>query len=75
MIISSIRQTVPGCALASVAPDTSVRVTRHTLDRLRIGALSVLGGGKLIGLLAMRDISTRCQLMHERRNEYLQPQA
>lgn len=75
MIISSIRQTISGCTLATVAPDTSVRVTRHTLDRLRIGALSVLGGGKLIGLLSMRDIPAWCQLMHERRNEYLQPQA
>ena len=46
--------------VVSIAPNESVEVAARTMSRHNVGALPVVTGGKLCGMLTDRDIVTRC---------------
>ena len=60
MIITSVRQFVEHRALAQIHPDAPVREACHVLDRLNVGALAVLSGEQLQGVLSERDVIRKC---------------
>jgi len=60
MIITSVRQFVEQRSLAQISPDASVREACHVLDRLNVGALAVLSGEQLQGVLSERDVIRTC---------------
>ena len=47
-------------SVISVGPLESVEVAARTMEQYNIGALPVISGGKLCGVLTDRDIVTRC---------------
>ena len=47
-------------SVVSIDPNESVEVAARTMTRHNIGALPVVTGGKLCGMLTDRDIVTRC---------------
>lgn len=47
-------------SVVSVDPSESVEVAARTMAQHNIGALPVVSGGKLCGMLTDRDIVTRC---------------
>ena len=55
MTIATILR-VKGGEVATVAPDTPLRAVVATLHERRIGAVLVLDGGRLAGVLSERDI-------------------
>ena len=60
MIITSVRQFVEQRSLAQIDPDASVREACHVLDNLNVGALAVLSGEQLQGVLSERDVIRKC---------------
>ena len=60
MIVTSVRRFVEHRPLAQINPDASVRDACHVLDRLNVGALAVLTGEHLQGVLSERDVIRKC---------------
>jgi len=60
MIIKSISEILRGRSLVSIAPDASIREACAALDRHNIGALAVMEGDRLTGILSERDVIRRC---------------
>lgn len=54
-----IKDIMTQCVV-SIDPDESVEVAARTMTQHNIGALPVVAGGKLCGMLTDRDIVTRC---------------
>lgn len=59
MLIRNVKEAVAGRALVSVAPDETILDACLILDRENIGALAVLEGGALAGILSERDVIRR----------------
>jgi len=59
MLIRTVGQAVDGRTLFSVAPDASVYEACAILDRENIGALAVIDGTGLIGVVSERDVVRR----------------
>lgn len=60
MFVRSVREVVFGRALPCIASGASVRAAAHVLDEFNVGALVVLRGDDLLGLLSERDIIRKC---------------
>ncbi|KUF09807.1 CBS domain-containing protein [Pseudoponticoccus marisrubri] len=69
MIIKSIDQLLQGRSLVSVTPDATIREACTLLDRHGIGALAVLDGPRLVGILSERDVIRRCIAAGRRTDE------
>ncbi|EAQ04352.1 CBS [Pseudooceanicola batsensis HTCC2597] len=59
MIIQSISEIIRNRTLRHATPDMTVRDACRILDEHAIGALPVLDGGKLLGILSERDVIRR----------------
>ena len=60
MLIRSIRDIVANRPAPVIAPGDSIREAAHRLDRHDVGALVVLDGARVAGLLSERDIIRKC---------------
>ena len=60
MTVTTIRQILSGRQLHSVAPSQSVRDAANIMAANRVGALAVIDGGNLEGIVSERDIVFRC---------------
>ena len=60
MSIRSIRDIVANRPAPAVAPGDSIREAAHRLDRHDVGALVVLDGRRVAGLLSERDVIRKC---------------
>jgi CBS domain-containing protein len=60
MLIRSVRDVLGDRPVPSVSPAATVREAAHILDHHDIGALVVLDGGTLAGVLSERDVIRRC---------------
>ncbi|GGW36693.1 signal transduction protein [Gemmobacter lanyuensis] len=60
MFIRSVREVVAGRSLPAVQIGTTVRAAAHVLDQFNIGALLVLEGTRLVGVMSERDVIRRC---------------
>lgn len=56
----TIREVLGGRELARVETGQSVSEAAHVLDRLNVGTVVVLSGGRLSGILSERDIIRKC---------------
>ena len=56
MLIRSVKDVIAGRAVPAVAPWASIREAAEILDQFDIGALVVLDGSRLVGLLSERDV-------------------
>ncbi|MGC9369848.1 MAG: CBS domain-containing protein [Paracoccaceae bacterium] len=59
MIIKTIRDILGGRPLHHVAPETTLREAAQMMERHDVGALAVLEGGRLAGILSERDLVRR----------------
>lgn len=60
MFIRSIRDIIANRPAPTIAPTDSIREAAHRLDRFNVGALVVLDGARVAGLLSERDIIRKC---------------
>lgn len=60
MFIRSVRDVLGQRPVPSVAATATVRDAAHVLDKFDIGALVVLDGGRLVGVISERDVIRRC---------------
>lgn len=60
MHLRSVRDILGDRALPATAPDTTIRAAAEVLDRFNVGALAVVEGERLVGVLSERDIIRRC---------------
>lgn len=60
MLLRSVRDILGDRALPSIAVDTTIRAAAEVLDHFNIGAVVVLDGDRLVGVLSERDIIRRC---------------
>ena len=60
MHIRTIRDVLGARPVPSIAPGATVRDAAHTLDHFDIGALVVLDGERIAGVISERDIIRRC---------------
>ena len=60
MFIRSVRDALQDRTLASVPLGTTIREAALVLDRFNIGAVVVLDGPHLAGILSERDVIRRC---------------
>ena len=60
MIIRSIDAILSGRRFHVIVPDATVRQACTQLDAANVGALAVLDGGRLAGVLSERDVIRRC---------------
>ena len=60
MFIRSVRDVLGQRPVPSTAPTATLRDAAHTLDHFNVGALVVLAGTKVAGVLSERDIIRRC---------------
>jgi CBS domain-containing protein len=71
VIIRSVKQILAGRALPSVRPHISVREACGVIDRLNVGAMVVLDGERLVGILSERDVIRKCICRARRTDETL----
>lgn len=60
MHLRSVRDVLGDRALPWVAADATIRAAAEVLDHFNVGALAVLDGERLVGVLSERDIIRRC---------------
>ena len=60
MIIRTVGEIIGQRSLAQIGPGETVREACSVLDRLDVGALAVLEGGELLGVLSERDVIRKC---------------
>ena len=60
MIIRSIREVIAGRKLEGVAPDATVRAACRVLVAADAGALAVMEGDRLVGILGEHDVIEKC---------------
>jgi CBS domain-containing protein len=60
MFIRSVREAIGDRPLASVQSGTTIREAAHVLEQFNVGALAVLAGEQLVGILSERDVIQRC---------------
>lgn len=60
MFVRSVRDALGGRPLAAVQAGTTIREAAHLLDHFNIGAVVVLEGARLTGILSERDVIRRC---------------
>ncbi len=60
MIIRSIREVIAGRKLQDVAPDVTVRTACTALVDADGGALAVMDGDRLVGVLCEQDVIRKC---------------
>lgn len=60
MFVRSVRDVLGERPVPSVAADATVREAAHVLDHFDIGALVVLDGDRLVGVISERDVIRRC---------------
>ncbi len=60
MIIQSVDQVIGTRPLPHIAPDATVRDACYELDRLNVGALAVIDGDALVGVVSERDVIRKC---------------
>lgn len=60
MIIRTIREVVGGRKLQSVGPEETVRQACMTLAQSDNGALAVMEGDRLVGILGEHDVIRKC---------------
>ena len=60
MIIKSVAQIIGNRSLPKTTPDATVREACHVLDELNVGALAVLDGTELVGVISERDVIRKC---------------
>lgn len=60
MILKSIAATLEGRALLTITPQDTVRAACGALCEHGIGALAVVEGERLVGILSERDVIRRC---------------
>lgn len=60
MITRSVKDAIGTRPLAAVATGTTIRDAAEVLDHYNIGALVVLDGESLAGILSERDVIRRC---------------
>jgi CBS domain-containing protein len=60
MVINSIAQIIEGRELPFTVPDVSVKDACFSLQRWNVGALAVLDGERLAGVLSERDVIRKC---------------
>jgi CBS domain-containing protein len=60
MIIATVQEVLKGRDLPVTAPDVTVRAACHELDRLNVGALAVMDGERLVGVISERDVIRKC---------------
>jgi len=60
MIIRSIKQIIDGRPLHAVAPDATARDACAALKAADVGALTVMEGDRLVGILSERDVIRKC---------------
>jgi CBS domain-containing protein len=65
----ALRDLLAGRELAAVPPTLTVRAACFLLDEHDIGALAVLEGGRLVGILSERDVIRRCICRGRRTDE------
>lgn len=68
MFIRSVRDVIQARDLPSVQTGATVREACHVLDRYNVGALVVLDGEWLLGVVSERDIIRKC-LGQDRRSD------
>ena len=68
MFVRSVRDVIKDRELPSVQTGATVRDACHVLDRYNVGALVVLDGEWLLGVLSERDIIRKC-LGQDRRSD------
>ena len=59
MIIKTIRDVLAGRSFHHVTPETSLRAAAQEMERHDVGALAVMEGGALAGILSERDLVRR----------------
>lgn len=60
MFFRSVLDVVAGRALPSIPSGSTVRQAAHTLDQFNVGALVVMQGEQLVGLISERDVIRKC---------------
>ena len=60
MFVRSVRDALGSRPLATVQAGTTIREAAHVLDHFNIGAVVVLEGARLTGILSERDVIRRC---------------
>ncbi len=60
MHLRAVRDILGDRKLPSVPVDTTIRAAAEVLDHFNVGALAVLDGDRLVGVLSERDIIRRC---------------
>ncbi|MFN6953029.1 MAG: CBS domain-containing protein [Albidovulum sp.] len=60
MFVRSVRDVLGERSVPAVAPAATVREAAHVLDHFDIGALVVLDGECLVGVISERDVIRRC---------------
>jgi CBS domain-containing protein len=60
MFIRSVREAIGDRPLASVQSGTTIREAAHVLEQFNVGAVAVLAGEQLVGILSERDVIQRC---------------
>ena len=60
MIVQSVDQVIGTRPLPRTTPDATVRDACYELDRLNVGALLVIDGDTLVGVVSERDVIRNC---------------
>ncbi|MFW5680105.1 MAG: CBS domain-containing protein, partial [Pseudomonadota bacterium] len=60
MLTRSVGEIIGTRSLARTTPETTVRDACHVLERLDVGALVVMDGDTLLGVVSERDIVRKC---------------
>lgn len=69
MILKSIEATLEGRVAISVAPNETIRTACRHLGDHNIGALLVIEGERLVGVLSERDVIRKCICQGRRTDE------
>jgi CBS domain-containing protein len=64
MIISTVAQILNDRPLAKVGPDDSVRNACNVMCSLDVGAVVVMQGNRLLGVMSERDVIRKCTCAH-----------
>ena len=60
MLIKSVAQIIGNRQLPKTTPHETVREACYVLDELNVGALAVLDGTELVGVISERDVIRKC---------------
>jgi CBS domain-containing protein len=69
MIIRSVGEAVEGRVLSTIAPDATVRTASAALAHADSGALAVMDGDRLVGILCEHDVVARVVAAGRRSDE------